>query len=159
MLARQLGEASRFPGRFFYKANGHGRAMLAPTSPLKLKLHLFRQVCRGRIVASRAVYPLYRNIRAAAAGGIYAAPTTQPVIFAPSFDRGRGVPRPYKRFRQPDAITPRQTMQIYKRPSAAPMAPIRAKKPSILTSFQPRSSKAWWMGVIRKMRLPWVALK
>ena len=41
----------------------------------------FRQVCRGRIVASRAVYPLYRIIGAAAAGGIYAAPTDQPVIF------------------------------------------------------------------------------
>ena len=57
------------------------------------------------------------------------------------------------------AGAPRQTMQMYKRPSATPMAPIRAKKPSILTSFQPRSSKAWWMGVMRKMRLPWVALK
>ena len=34
-----------------------------------------RQVCRGRIVASRAVYPVVRNIRAVATGGIYAAPT------------------------------------------------------------------------------------
>ena len=49
--------------------------MVAPTSPLKLKLRLFRQVCRGRIYASRAVYPLYRIIGTAAAGGIYAAPT------------------------------------------------------------------------------------
>ena len=32
----------------------------------------------------------------AATGGIYAAPTTQPVIFAPPFDRGRGMPRPYR---------------------------------------------------------------
>ena len=149
MLARQLGEASRFPGRFFYKANGHGRAMLAPTSPLKLKLHLFRQVCRGRIYASRAVYPLYRIIGTAAAGGIYAAPTNQPKVRSSCV---RFTACLY-------AVTPRQTMQIYKSPSAAPMAPIRAKKPSILTSFQPRSSKAWWMGVIRKMRLPWVALK
>ena len=39
------------------------------------------------------------------------------------------------------------------------MTAISAKKPSILTSRQPRISKAWWIGVIRKMRLPWVALK
>ena len=56
-----------------------GRACPAPTSPLKLKLHLFRQVCRGRIYASRAGYPLYRIIGTAAAGGIYAAPTSQPI--------------------------------------------------------------------------------
>ena len=55
-----------------------GGACPAPTSPLKLKLHLFRQVCRGRIYASRAVYPLYRIIGTAAAGGIYAAPTDRP---------------------------------------------------------------------------------
>ena len=69
--------------------------MLAPTSPLKLKLHLFRQVCRGRIYASRAVYPLYRIIGTAAAGGIYAAPTSQPILFILVYGRGRGVPRPY----------------------------------------------------------------
>ena len=67
--------SNAFLGKSFSQANGHGRAMLAPTSPLKLKLHLFRQVCRGRIYASRAVYPLYRIIGTAAAGGIYAAPT------------------------------------------------------------------------------------
>ena len=38
----------------------------------------FRQVCRGRIYASRAVYPLYRMIGTTAAGGIYAAPTDYP---------------------------------------------------------------------------------
>ena len=69
--------------------------MLAPTGPLKLKLHLFRQVCRGRIYASRAVYPLYRIIGTAAAGGIYAAPTSQPILFILVYGRGRGVPRPY----------------------------------------------------------------
>ena len=31
LFARQLGAASRFSGQFPYKANGHGRAMLAPT--------------------------------------------------------------------------------------------------------------------------------
>nr|DAZ53159.1 MAG TPA: hypothetical protein [Caudoviricetes sp.] len=31
MVARQLTAATHFPGRFAYKANGHGRAMLAPT--------------------------------------------------------------------------------------------------------------------------------
>ena len=55
----------------------------------------FRQVCRGRIYASRAVYPLYRMIGTAAAGGIYAAPTSQPIIFIIVYGRGRGVPRPY----------------------------------------------------------------
>ena len=63
--------------------------------PLKLKLHLFRQVCRGRIYASRAVYPLYRMIGTAAAGGIYAAPTSQPILFILVYGRGRGMPRPY----------------------------------------------------------------
>ena len=42
----------------------------------------FRQVCRGRIVASRAVYPLYRIIGTTAAGGIYAAPTSHPILFS-----------------------------------------------------------------------------
>ena len=69
--------------------------MPAPISPLKLKLHLFRQVCRGRIYASRAVDPLYRIIGTAAAGGIYAAPTSQPIISIIIYGRGRGVPRPY----------------------------------------------------------------
>ena len=41
----------------------------------------FRQVCRGRIYAPRGVCPLYRNIRAVATGGIYAAPTDLPVMF------------------------------------------------------------------------------
>ena len=68
----------------------------APTSPLKLKLHLFRQVCRGRIVASRAVYPLYRMIGTAAAGGIVAVPTSQPILFILVYGRGRGMPRPYQ---------------------------------------------------------------
>ena len=72
----------------------------APTSPLKLKLHLFRQVCRGRIYASRAAYPLYRIIGTAAAGGIYAAPTSQPILFILVYGRGRGMPRPYKATRK-----------------------------------------------------------
>ena len=49
-----------------------------------------RQVCRERIYASRAVCPLYRNIRAAATGGIVAVPTSQPVIFIIILGRGRG---------------------------------------------------------------------
>ena len=28
-----------------------------------------------------------------------------------------------------------------------------------VTSAQPLSSKWWWIGLIRKMRLPWVTLK
>ncbi len=31
----------------------------------------------------------------AATGGIYAAPTSQPIIFIIKYSRGRGVPRPY----------------------------------------------------------------
>ena len=73
-----------------------GGACPAPTSPLKLKLHLFRQVCRGRIYASRAVYPLYRIIGTAAAGGIVAVPTSQPILFIIVYGRGRGMPRPYQ---------------------------------------------------------------
>ena len=38
----------------------------------------FRQVCRGRIYASRAVYPLGCIAGVAATGGIYAAPTEYP---------------------------------------------------------------------------------
>ena len=56
----------------------------------------FRQVCRGRIYASRGVCPLYRIIGAAATGGIYAAPTNQPIIFITIYGRGRGMPRPYR---------------------------------------------------------------
>ena len=74
---------------------GSRLAKNACSSPLKLKLHLFRQVCRGRIYASRAVYPLYRMIGTAAAGGIYAAPTSQPILFILVYGRGRGMPRPY----------------------------------------------------------------
>ncbi len=55
----------------------------------------FRQVCRGRIYASRAVYPLYRIIGTVATGGIIAVPTSQPVNLLFPYGRGRGVPRPY----------------------------------------------------------------
>ena len=69
-----------------------------PTNNRKARYHRenadFRQVCRGRIVASRAIFPIYRNIRVAATGGIYAAPTKQPAIFIIIYGRGRGVPPP-----------------------------------------------------------------
>ena len=85
---------------FGQKGKGGGGALrtakgMRCSSPLKLKRHLFRQVCRGRIYASCAVYPLYRIIGTAAAGGIYAAPTSQPIIFILVYGRGRGMPRPY----------------------------------------------------------------
>ena len=35
--------------------------------------------------------------------------------------------------------------------------PVKTKK--IFSSLQPPISKWWWMGVMRKMRLPWVSLK
>ena len=43
-----------------------------------------------------AVYPVYCIARMAATGGIYAAPTNQPVSFSFPFGRGRGMPRPYR---------------------------------------------------------------
>ena len=46
--------------------------------------------------AFRAVYPIYRIIGTLATGGIYAAPTSQSVIFIIIFGRGRGIPRPYR---------------------------------------------------------------
>ena len=45
---------------------------------------------------ARGVYPLYRITGVAATGGIYAAPTNQTIMFALPFDRGRGMPRPYR---------------------------------------------------------------
>ena len=38
----------------------------------------------------------YTAIGTAAAGGIYAAPTGQPILFILVYGRGRGVPRPYQ---------------------------------------------------------------
>ena len=38
----------------------------------------------------------YAAIGTAAAGGIYAAPTGQPILFIIVYGRGRGVPRPYQ---------------------------------------------------------------
>ena len=49
-----------------------------------------RQVCRGRIYASRGVYPLGCIAGMAATGGIYAAPTSQPILFIIVYGRGRG---------------------------------------------------------------------
>ena len=92
------GSARRRWGRELCGGQGYFGPRLAKnacSSPLKLKLHLFRQVCRGRIYASRAGYPLYHMIGTAAAGGIYAAPTSQPILFILVYGRGRGMPRPY----------------------------------------------------------------
>ena len=51
-----------------------------------------RQVCRGRIDASRAVCPLYRIIGVAATGGIYAAPTGWLIIVAAQLRDGSAFP-------------------------------------------------------------------
>ena len=45
------------------------------------RLRIFGRFVGGRIVASHAVYPLYRMIGTAAAGGIVAVPTSQTTIF------------------------------------------------------------------------------
>ena len=60
------------------------------------KIANFRQVCRGRIYASRAVFSLDCIAGVAATGGIYAAPTNQTIIFIITYGRGRGIPRPYR---------------------------------------------------------------
>ena len=73
-----------------------GQCFLLPCPAVLRVVRISRQVCRGRIYASRAVYPLYRIIGVIATGGLYAAPTNQPVIFIIRFDRGRGIPRPYR---------------------------------------------------------------
>ena len=44
-----------------------------------------------------AVYPMVRNVRAVATGGIYAAPTNQPVMFIIIYGRGRGNAPPLPR--------------------------------------------------------------
>ena len=54
---------------------------LLPRNPVMVRR--FRQVCRGRIYASRAVYPLGCIFRATATGGIYAAPTVYPLYCCP----------------------------------------------------------------------------
>ena len=55
----------------------------------------FRQVCRGRIVASRAVYPLVR-IAGTAARAAYMPPLqANPILFIIVYGCGRGMPRLY----------------------------------------------------------------
>ena len=91
---------ARFHSISCYRLGGKEGSRPIPTNCRKTSNYrqnvCFRQVCRGRIYASRAVYPLYRNIRAVATGGIYAAPTRQTIIFIIIYGRGRGVPRPYR---------------------------------------------------------------
>ena len=59
---------------------------LLPRNPVTVRY--FRQVCRGRIYASPAVYPSGCIAGVAATGGIYAAPTDQSVSFAFPLCRG-----------------------------------------------------------------------
>ena len=66
-LGRGRGNAPPLPGGEFW--------LLQYT----VMVRRFRQVCRGRIYASRGVYPLYRIAGMAATGGIYAAPTVYPL--------------------------------------------------------------------------------
>ena len=84
----------------------HGRSMTAPTRQhILCCVWLFRQVCRGRIYASRAVYPLYRNIRVAARAAympplrstrnVVIAVISRGVFYCPV---GRGDPTPPRSF-------------------------------------------------------------
>ena len=45
---------------------------------------------------ARAVYPVVRNIRVVATGGIVAVPTNQPIIFIIINGRGGACPAPYR---------------------------------------------------------------
>ena len=76
---------------------------------------------------------------------------------APAISMGGRLP--YTKSKVGACPTQRYATQIYSIPIATPMTAIKAKKASIFTSRQPRISKAWWMGVMRKMRLPWVRLE
>ena len=75
MLAPAVLPLGRFAGMTARAVNDRPYGVVICLLPYSLKIWYFRQVCRGRIDASRAVLPLYRNIRAVATGGIYAAPT------------------------------------------------------------------------------------
>ena len=96
MLAPAVLPLGRFAGMTARAVNDRPYGVVICLLPYSLKIWYFRQVCRGRIDASRAVLPIYRNIRAAATGGIYAAPTNnrkssnyrQNVIF-PQVCKGR----------------------------------------------------------------------
>ena len=65
-----------------------GRGNAPPLHGNAFCVWLFRQVCRGRIYASRAVYPSGCISDVTATGGIYAAPTDQSVSFALPLCRG-----------------------------------------------------------------------
>ena len=60
--------------------------------------HNYRQVCRGRIVASRAVYPSGCSVGLTAAGGIYAAPTNDPLCSCNRKIAGGAYPAPTARW-------------------------------------------------------------
>ena len=57
----------------------------------------FRQACRGRIYASRAVCLLVRITGTAATGGIYAAPTEYPLCCCSRKAAGGACPAPTKK--------------------------------------------------------------
>ena len=58
----------------------------------------YRQVCRGRIYASRAVYPLCCAVGMAATGGMYAAPTNDPLCCCNRKTAGGAYPAPTARW-------------------------------------------------------------
>ena len=70
------------PGRLHCREDCTGGIYAAPTNNREVSSYRqgnhFRQVCRGRINASRGVCPLHRFVGMAAAGGMYAAPTEYP---------------------------------------------------------------------------------
>mgnify|MGYP004570116951 CR=1 FL=1 len=77
-----------------------------------------------------AVCPIVRNIRAAATGGIYAAPTDQTVILPFPLGRGRGMPRPYRAM---IFIATRESLPLGGK-VARPARRMRGKCPEVATS-------------------------
>ena len=88
-------EVARHSARFYALRAASGSDGSRPIPTLLPEKGLLRQT-GGRIVASRAGCPLNRFAGMAATGGMYAAPTSYPIIFIMAYDRGRGVPRPYR---------------------------------------------------------------
>ena len=104
-IARPCG----LPGRLALPQNSKEGSRPLPTNNWEVRYNggnaNYRQVCRGRIYASRAIYSVSRFAGSSATGGIYAAPTSQPFIFIIIYGRGQGMPRPYRAAKPPQPKT------------------------------------------------------
>ena len=82
-------EVARHSARFYALRAASGSDGSRPIPTLLPEKGIFLQAV-GRIVASRAGCPLNRFAGMAATAGIYAAPTSHPIIFIMAYGRGRG---------------------------------------------------------------------